>query len=226
LPLKVKSIAEVGGAFLKLGLTSFGGPVAHIGYFRKEFVERRRWLDDAEFADTVALCQMLPGPASSQVVFCLGMQRAGLAGALTGSLCFMLPSAVGMILFAYGVATLGQSARAGWLHGLKLAAVSVVALAVWAMGRSLCPDWPRRLMGLATAAAALLLPGTLSQVGAIAACCLVGGLPGDGPCADAFAARPRSQAHLGRGISCHLCRPPSGPSFTLPDDREPFGGRV
>jgi len=174
LPLKVKSIAEVGGAFLKLGLTSFGGPVAHIGYFRKEFVERRRWLDDAEFADTVALCQMLPGPASSQVVFCLGMQRAGLAGALTGSLCFMLPSAVGMILFAYGVATLGQSARAGWLHGLKLAAVSVVALAVWAMGRSLCPDWPRRLMGLATAAAALLLPGTLSQVGAIAACCLVG----------------------------------------------------
>jgi len=172
----VDNLSEVGGAFLKLGLTSFGGPVAHIGYFRKEFVGRRRWLGDAEFADLVALCQMLPGPASSQVVFCLGMQRAGLAGALLASLCFMLPSAVGMVLFAYGVATLGHGQAAGWLHGLKLAAVSVVALAVWAMGGSLCPDWSRRLMGLATAAVALFLPGTLCQVVAIGACGLVGSL--------------------------------------------------
>lgn len=174
MPLKLENLAEVGGAFLKLGLTSFGGPVAHIGYFRKEFVDRRRWVDDAEFADMVALCQMLPGPASSQVVFCLGMRRAGLGGALLASLCFMLPSAAGMILFAYGIATLGHGGGAGWLHGLKLAAVSVVALAVWAMGGSLCPDWPRRLMGLATAAAALFFPGALCQVGAIAACGLVG----------------------------------------------------
>jgi chromate transporter len=162
-------LAEVGGAFLRLGLISFGGPVAHLGYFRKEFVERRRWLDDAAYADLVALCQFLPGPASSQVVFALGMRRAGLAGALLGSLCFMLPSAVAMILFAYGVASLGDLRRAGWLHGLKLAAVAVVAQAVWAMAARLCPDWPRRILGIAAAAAALLVPGPACQAVVIAA---------------------------------------------------------
>ena len=167
-------LSEVGGAFLKLGLTSFGGPVAHIGYFRKEFVDRRQWLDDAAFADLVALCQMLPGPASSQVVFCLGMRRAGLVGALLASLCFMLPSAVAMILFAYGVASFGVVQGAGWLHGLKLAAVAVVALAVWGMSAKLCPDWPRRLLALSMAAVVLGVPGTLCQVGAIAVCALVG----------------------------------------------------
>ena len=167
-------LAEVGGAFLRLGLISFGGPVAHLGYFRKEFVERRRWLDDAAYADLVALCQFLPGPASSQVVFALGMRRAGLAGALLGSPCFMLPSAVAMILFAYGVASLGDLRRAGWLHGLKLAAVAVVAQAVWAMAARLCPDWPRRILGIAAAAAALLVPGPACQAVVIAACAAIG----------------------------------------------------
>ena len=169
-------LIEVGGAFLRLGLISFGGPVAHLGYFRKEFVERRRWLDDPAYADLVALCQFLPGPASSQVVFALGMRRAGLAGALLGSLCFMLPSAVAMILFGYGVASLGDIRRAGWLHGLRLAAVAVVAQAVWGMGRRLCPDWPRRILGIAAAAAVLLLPGAQSQIGVIAACAAIGWL--------------------------------------------------
>jgi chromate transporter len=170
------ALAEVGGAFLRLGLVSFGGPVAHLGYFRKEFVERRRWLDDADYAEVVALCQFLPGPASSQVAFALGMRRAGLAGALLASLCFMLPSAAAMILFAYGVASLGDVSHAGWLHGLKLAAVAVVAQAVWGMGTRLCPDWPRRILGAAAAAAVLLLPGAPSQIGAIAACAFAGWL--------------------------------------------------
>src|SRR5208282_5154702 len=136
-------------AFLRLGLTSFGGPVAHLGYFRTEFVERRRWLDDAAYADIVALCQFLPGPASSQVVFCLGMRRAGVVGALLGSVCFMMPSAAAMILFGCAVASIGGLLQAGWLHGLKLAAVAVVAQAVWAMSLKLCPDWPRRSLAIA-----------------------------------------------------------------------------
>jgi chromate transporter len=167
-----RELTEIGGAFLRLGCTSFGGPVAHLGYFRAEFVERRRWLDDAAYADTVALCQILPGPASSQVAFALGMRRAGIAGALTASISFMLPSAVAMILFAYGVASLGGVRNPGWLHGLKLAAVAVVAVAVWSMGRRLCPDWPRRILALAAAALVLLVPGTLSQLGAMAACAI------------------------------------------------------
>ena len=172
----LRSLAEVFGAFLRLGLVSFGGPVAHLGYFRKEFVERRRWLDDAAFADTVALCQFLPGPASSQVAFCLGMRRAGVAGALLASIGFLAPSAIAMILFGYAVASTGRLLQAGWLHGLKLAAVAVVAQAVWAMGVKLCPDWPRRGLAVAAAALVLVLPGTLSQVGAIAACALLGWL--------------------------------------------------
>jgi len=182
-------LVEVGGAFLKLGLMSFGGPVAHLGYFRREFVERRRWIDDAAYADLVALCQFLPGPASSQVAFALGMRRAGPGGALLASLGFMLPSAVLMIAFAYGVASLGGIGTAGWLHGLKLAAVAVVALAVWAMGLRLCPDWPRRILGLAAAATVLLLPGTLSQVGVIGACAAAGlvGLRGAAPPPDTSA---------------------------------------
>ncbi len=167
-------LVEVGAAFLRLGLISFGGPVAHLGYFRTEFVERRRWLDDAAYADIVALCQFLPGPASSQVAFALGMRRAGVAGALLASLCFMLPSAAAMILFGYGVASLGDVRRAGWLHGLKIAAVAVVARAVGMMAHRLCPDWPRRILGIAAAAVVLLLPGSLTQIGAIAACAAIG----------------------------------------------------
>lgn len=191
---KQGKLTELVGAFLRLGLTSFGGPVAHLGYFRAEFVERRRWLDDEEFGDLVALCQMLPGPASSQVVFALGMRRAGLPGALAASLCFILPSALAMILFAYGVASLGSVQGAGWIHGLKLAAVAVVALAVWAMAGKLCPDWPRRLLGLASAAAVLFFPGTASQIGAIAACAVIGSMSRRGE--DPY---PAPERMLGRG---------------------------
>lgn len=162
-------VLEVAAAFTKLGCISFGGPVAHLGYFRAELVEKRRWVDDAHYADLVALCQFLPGPASSQVVFGLGMQRAGLLGALVASLCFTLPSALLLIGFAYGVASLGDVSGAGWLHGLKLAAVAVVAQAVWGMGKKLCPDRQRVSIAIAAAAVLLVAPGALAQVGVIVA---------------------------------------------------------
>ena len=171
---KTHTLIEIFGAFLKLGLISFGGPVAHLSYFREEFVRRRRWLDDGAYGDLVAVCQFLPGPASSQVVFALGMQRAGMAGAILASLCFTLPSAALMILFGYGVAALGDLQRAGWLHGLKLAAVAVVAQAVWGMGRSLCPDRARLTIGLGSAAVLLVVPGAVAQIGVIAGGGVVG----------------------------------------------------
>lgn len=127
----VGRLPEVFGAFLKLGLISFGGPVAHLSYFREEFVAKRRWLADSAYGDLVALCQFLPGPASSQVAFALGAQRAGWMGGMAASAGFTVPSAVLMILFGYGVAALGDPHRAGWCHGLKLVAVAVVAQAVW-----------------------------------------------------------------------------------------------
>jgi chromate transporter len=164
----------VATTFLKLGCISFGGPIAHLGYFRSELVEKRRWIDDAHYADLVALCQFLPGPASSQVVFALGMQRAGLLGAIIASLCFTLPSALLMIGFAYGVAMLGDLRDAGWLHGLKLAAVAVVAQAVWGMGTKLCPDRPRVSITIAAAAVLLAMPGAVAQIGVIVAGGLVG----------------------------------------------------
>ena len=168
------SLVEVAAGFGKLGLISFGGPVAHLGYLRDEFVTRRRWLEDAEFADVVALCQFLPGPASSQVVYALGLRRAGLAGGLVASLCFTLPSVALMIGFAYGVARAGDLADAGWLHGLKLAAVAVVAGAVWGMGRRLCPDAARLTLCLLAAAALLLVGSVWAQVGVIAAGAVAG----------------------------------------------------
>ena len=170
----LSAVAEVAGAFLKLGLTSFGGPIAHLSYIRAECVQTRGWLGDDEYADIVALCQFLPGPASSQVVFAIGMQRAGLAGALAASLCFLLPSAALMIAFAYGVTALGDLHGAGWRYGLKLAAVAVVAQAVWGMGVKLCPDRPRLTLCLAAAAATLIFPGALGQVGVIVGGAAVG----------------------------------------------------
>ncbi len=161
---------EIAAVFLKLGLISFGGPIAHLGHFHGEFVRKRRWLEDAEYADLVALCQFLPGPASSQVAFGLGMRRGGIAGAAAASVCFTTPSAVLMIAFAYGVTSLGGVAGSAWMHGLKLAAVAVVAQAVWAMGRSLCPDVPRVMMGLAAAGAVLWMPSAWVQIGVIAVC--------------------------------------------------------
>lgn len=139
-------LAEIAASFLKLGCISFGGPVAHLGYLRDEFVVRRRWLDDDAYGSLVALCQFLPGPASSQVVLGLGMRRAGLVGALLASVCFTLPSALLMIGFGYGVMAMGDLRGGGWLHGLKVPAVAVVAQAVWGMGRRLCPDLARPLL--------------------------------------------------------------------------------
>jgi chromate transporter len=167
-------VLEVLAAFLKLGCVSFGGPIAHLGYFRAELIEKRRWLTDEEYGDLVALCQFLPGPASSQVAFGLGMLRAGLPGAWAASFGFTLPSALLMIAFGYGVALVREPSTAGWLHGLKLAAVVVVAQAVWGMGKNLCPDRTRRTLALASAALLLVLPGAAAQVGVIAAGALLG----------------------------------------------------
>ncbi len=163
-------------AFLRLGLTSFGGPIAHLGYFRTEFVERRRWLDDRAYADLVALCQFLPGPASSQTGFALGWLRAGWRGALAAWVGFTAPSAIAMILFALGIAHAGALASSGAVRGLKVVAVAIVAQAVWTMGRSLCPDWPRRALAVLAALLAFALPSAIGQVGAIVACALLGRL--------------------------------------------------
>lgn len=156
--------------FLKLGLTSFGGPVAHLGYFRDEFVIRRRWLSDAAYGDLVALCQFLPGPASSQVGFALGLMRAGWAGAVAAFLGFTLPSALllaGLALTGLGLG--GGEAASGVIHGLKIVAVAIVAQAVWGMARSLCPDRTRAGIALAAVLVLILLPGSVGMMGAIAA---------------------------------------------------------
>ncbi len=134
-------------AFLRLGLVSFGGPIAHLGYFRSEFVNRRKWLTDEAYSDIVALSQFVPGPASSQTGFALGLMRGGLPGGLAAWTGFTLPSALLMILAAYGLSYAKSGAALGLIHGLKLLAVAVVAQAVWNMGRNLCPD--RQRAGLA-----------------------------------------------------------------------------
>ncbi len=159
--------------FLRLGLTSFGGPVAHLGYFRSEFVERRRWLDEATYADLIALSQFLPGPASSQVGIAIGTMRAGLLGGLAAWLGFTLPSALLMIGFAYGVTVIGDPAS-GWLHGLKLVVVAVVAQAVWQMGQRLCPDRLRVNMVILAALVLLIWSDALVQLVVIG----LGGLVG------------------------------------------------
>jgi chromate transporter len=168
------SAFEVLRVFTRLGLTSFGGPVAHLGYFRTEFVERSKWLDEAHYLDIVALCQFLPGPASSQTGITIGMLRAGLPGALAAWIGFSGPSALAMILFAYGVATLGDIANVPWLHGLKIVAVAVVAQAVWGMARNLCPDRERASIAVGAALLALAAPSWAGQIGAIVAGGLIG----------------------------------------------------
>lgn len=165
---------EVLAVFLRLGLTSFGGPIAHLGYFREEFVAKRRWLDDRTYADIVALCQFLPGPASSQVGIAVGLSRAGYAGALAAWAGFTLPSAIALVVFAYGIDALGGAGGLGWIHGLKVAAVAVVAQAVLGMMRSLTPDRERATIAVATAAVVLALPSAWAQVGMIAFGGLVG----------------------------------------------------
>ena len=160
--------------FLRLGLTSFGGPIAHLGYFREEFVTRRQWLSERGYADLVALCQFLPGPASSQVGMALGLSRSGYSGALAAWAGFTLPSAVAMILFALGLAHHGDAIAPGVLQGLKVVAVAVVAQAVWGMARSLCPDIPRVTLMVMSACVVLLQPSTWAQIGTL----MVAGLAG------------------------------------------------
>lgn len=188
------SALEVLLAFLKLGLTSFGGPVAHLGYFRAEIVERRRWLDERSYSDLVALCQFLPGPASSQVGLAIGLARAGWLGALAAWCGFTLPSAFALIAFAYGIAHWGALAGSGAVHGLKVAAVAVVAQAVWGMAKNLCPDRARAAMAVVAALVVLLLPTALSQVLAIALAGAVGWRILDLP-------HQQAVAHRGYGVS-------------------------
>jgi chromate transporter len=157
----------------RLGVTSFGGPVAHLGYFRSEYVLRRRWLDEQTYADVVALCQFLPGPASSQVGIAIGIFRAGLLGGLAAWLGFTLPSAIALVLFALGIRELDLSG-AGWLLGLKIAAVAVVAQAVWGMARSLCPDRERASIAIAAALLVTAWPTAWAQVLVIVVAGVVG----------------------------------------------------
>jgi chromate transporter len=172
---------EVFLVFLRLGLTSFGGPIAHLGYFRAEFVQRRAWLTEPDYASLVGLCQFLPGPASSQVGFSIGLRRAGWRGGLAAWAGFTAPSAVALIAVALLAGAFGQSRLGeGLLHGLKLAAVAVVAQAVWSMARTLCPDRPRASIAALAAAGALLAPSSAAQVFIIIAGGLAGIIFGDG----------------------------------------------
>ena len=193
------SAVEVFLVFLKLGLTSFGGPIAHLGYFREAFVVRRRWLDEHAYADLVGLCQFLPGPASSQVGFSIGLMRAGFLGAIAAWTAFTLPSAIALVLVARGVGALNSPLGAGLLHGLKLVAVAIVAQAIWGMARTLCPD--RQRASIAAGAALVVLYGSssLGQISAI----VLGGVLGLWFCRS-VASTSVSEGHLGVPVSPRL----------------------
>lgn len=168
------SVSEVFRAFLGLGVTSFGGPVAHLGYFREAFVVRRRWMSDKAYSDLVALCQFLPGPSSSQVGMAIGLQRAGFLGLFAAWAAFTLPSAILLVAFAYGAGALGEVIGTGWIQGLKAAAVAVVAHAVLGMARALTPDKERATIAVLGMVLAMLIPTSLGQVAVI----VIGGLIG------------------------------------------------
>jgi chromate transporter len=187
---------EVLLAFAKLGVSCFGGPIAHIGYFREEFVVRRRWIDEPAFADLVALCQFLPGPASSQVGFSIGLMRGGYLGGLAAWIAFTLPSAILLVLFAYGAKTLQGPIGTGLLHGLKLVAVAIVAQAVWGMARTLCPDRERVSIAVIVAVIILFSSSSVAQIGAIA----LGGLAGLWLCRAATPAS-KSEGHMSMPVS-------------------------
>ncbi|MDR5875911.1 chromate efflux transporter [Halomonas sp. CUBES01] len=189
---KTSRVSEVFKAFLLLGLTSFGGPVAHLGYFRSEFVARRKWLTESAYADMVALCQFLPGPASSQVGFALGLMRAGPWGAVMAWLAFTLPSAIVLVLFAFGAAVLEGPIASGIIHGLKVVAVAIVAHAVWGMARNLCPDRTRAGIALAAVFAVVAVSGPLGQVSAI----VLGGVAGLLLCRGVAAAAESDPLHF------------------------------
>lgn len=178
--------------FLRLGLTSFGGPVAHLGYFHEEFVGRRKWFQERAYADLVALCQFLPGPASSQVGIGVGLSRGGLPGALAAWLGFTMPSALALIAFGYGVIAYQNSINPGILQGLKVVAVAVVAQAVWGMARNLCPDAKRATLAVIAACLVLAAPTPLMQVGVI----VLGGMAGL-----IFLRADTTQEHVSLGIN-------------------------
>lgn len=173
-PQHSHSALEVLLVFLRLGLTSFGGPVAHLGYFRHEFVDKRRWLDAHAYADLTSLCQFLPGPSSSQVGIAIGIARAGYAGALAAWAGFTLPSALMLMMFASQLNHFATATGAGILHGLKLVAVAIIAQAIWQMGRTLCPDRTRVGLAVLAAVVASFLPGSLTQAGIMLASALAG----------------------------------------------------
>ena len=185
---------EVLLVFLKLGLTCFGGPIAHIGYFREEFVVRRRWIDEQAYADLVGLCQFLPGPASSQVGFSIGLMRAGYRGGLAAWTGFTLPSAIALVLFAYGAGALSGPIGTGLLHGLKLVAVAIVAQAVSGMARTLCPDRERASIAIVAALIILFSTSSVAQIAAIT----LGGVAGLWLCRSAS---PRSTGHVAVPVS-------------------------
>jgi chromate transporter len=183
---------EVLLAFSKLGVSSFGGPIAHIGYFRQEFVVRRHWLDERAYADLVALCQFLPGPASSQVGFSLGLMRAGYLGGLAAWTGFTLPSAIALVLFAFGASALTGPVGSGLLHGLKLVAVAIVAQAAWGMARTLCPDRERASIAAVGALIILFSASSVAQIGAI----VFGGIAGLILCRAAATTAPQQQMSI------------------------------
>jgi chromate transporter len=172
----MRRVAETFWVFLLLGLTSFGGPIAHLGYFHAAFVTRRKWLSEADYADLVALCQFLPGPASSQVGIAIGHLRAGLPGAIVAFVAFTAPSVVLLYLFWLGIGQWSGAAVEGVLHGLKVAALAVIAQAIWQMSQKLAPDWPRRLIALAAAALVLLVPFNATAILVIAVTIVAGSL--------------------------------------------------
>jgi chromate transporter len=171
---KRESAFTVFRIFLKLGFTSFGGPIAHLGYFREEFVNRRKWITDRAYADLVALCQFTPGPASSKVGIGIGLSQAGLPGAFAAWLAFTAPSALALILFGFGIIALGNQVDLDWLHGLTVVAVPVVAQAVWGMARNLTPDAPRVTLAALAAIVVMIWPTPLGFIGAIVAGGIVG----------------------------------------------------
>jgi len=188
------SVREVFHAFLKLGITSFGGPIAHLGYFRAELVVRRNWIDETGYADLVALCQFLPGPASSQVGFALGLLRGGPLGGLAAWCAFTLPSALLLVLFGLGAAGFGGPVGTGAIHGLKIVAVAVVAQAVWGMAQTLTPDRERAGIALAAVLIVVFLGGSAGQIIAIA----MGGIAGLWLCRNLVVTSP---SHLSFPVS-------------------------
>ena len=175
------SFLEVLWVSSRLGLTSFGGPIAHLGYFHEEYVRRRRWIDEQSYADLVALCQFLPGPASSQVGIAIGILRARFLGAIAAWIGFTLPSALALIAFAFGIGAFAGASDAGWLHGLKVVAVAVVAQAVWGMARSLCPDREPATIAILAAIFTLAWPSAIGQLSSIVIAGLVGAVIFPGP---------------------------------------------